>query len=106
MQKALIWSRKKWAQCPEVSRTSTCVPLASSPRRSRSKPPWMRSLCAGGAALAHAVMPGAWLTAQAKLMGILFSANGFEVIGFRHLVQEREGPQQQSMHPKGIELLD
>src|ERR1700684_567225 len=66
----------------------------------------MRSFCSGGAALAQAVMPGAWLTAQAKLMGILFSANGSEVIGFVHLVQERELAQQQPMHPHGVELPD
>src|SRR5215472_2018267 len=82
---------------------SVSAPLASSSCLRRSKPPWMRSFCAGGAALAQAVMPGAWLTAQAKLIGILFSANGIEVIGLRHLVQQRERSQQQAMHPHGIE---
>jgi hypothetical protein len=51
-------------------------------------------------------MPGGWLTAHAYLIGILFSANGLEVIGFRHLVQERERPQQQAMYPQGVELPD
>src|SRR5580704_2987024 len=106
MQKAPIWSRKKFAQCSEVSRTRTSVPLASSSPRRRSKPAWIRSFWAAGAALAQAVMPGAWLTAQAKLIGILFSANRLEVIGFRHLVQERERPQQQAMHSHGVELPD
>src|ERR1700730_15602618 len=84
----------------------TSVPLASSSPRSRAKPAWMRSFCGGDAASAQAVIPGAWLTAQAKLIGILFSANGLEVIGFRHVVQERERPQQQAVHPHGVELPD
>src|ERR1700689_4363036 len=106
MQKAPIWSRKKLAQCSEVSRIKVSVPLASSSRRSRSKPPKMRSFCGGGAASVHAVMPGAWLVAQAKLIGILVSANGPEVIGLRHLGQQRERPQQQTVDPHRIKLID
>src|SRR5215218_7391903 len=66
----------------------------------------MRSFCSAGAASDQAVMPGAWLVAQAKLIGISFSSDGFQVVRLRHLVQDSEGPQQQRMYAECIETAD
>jgi hypothetical protein len=59
-----------------------------------------------GAASGHAVIPGAWLAAQAKTIPISLSPNGPKIIDFRHLVDDRERAQDQPVNAHPVQARD